>query len=268
MSPEEYIKNGNPAEAKKALMGMVREDPANVDHRVFLFQLCCVLGDYDRALNQLNVIGEMSPKALAMVQTYREVLQCEGLRQSVFRGEKTPLFFGEPEPWVGDIFESLKLQALGKSVEASQLRAAAYDQISTVSGTINEEPFQWIADADSRIGPMLEVIMNGKYYWVPFEHIAKIEIEAPEDLRDYVWLAANFTWKNEGQVVGFIPSRYPGSESAEDGLIQLARKTEWVPILDDAYSGLGQKMMATDENDYALFDIREIVFDATETSEP
>ena len=109
MTPEEHIKNGDPVAAKKAIMALVRDDPANSKHRIFLFQLCCVLGDFDRALNQLNVIGEMSDLALAMVQTYRELLQCELLRKAVFQGEKTPLIFGEPEPWVGEIFESLKL---------------------------------------------------------------------------------------------------------------------------------------------------------------
>jgi len=267
MSPDEHIKNGDPVAAKKELMGLVRDDPSNVNHRIFLFQLCCVLGEFDRALNQLTVIGEMSDKALAMVQTYREVLQCELLRREVFLGKKTPLVFGEPESWVGDIFESLKLQALDKSQGAQDLRLSAYESIDATSGTINDEPFEWIADADSRIGPMLEVFMNGKYYWVPFNRIAKIDIDAPEDLRDFVWLPAQFTWANEGQAIGFIPTRYPGSETNSDGQIQLGKKTEWQQLADDVYAGIGQRMIATDQNDYALLDIRQITFNLPDSSE-
>ena len=33
--------------------------------------------------------------------------------------------------------------------------------------------FEWIADADSRLGPLLEVILEGKYYWAPFCRIAR-----------------------------------------------------------------------------------------------
>ena len=260
MRPEELIKTGNPAEAKAKLMGLIRDDPANVNHRIFLFQLCCVLGEYDRALNQLTVIGEMSDKALPMVQTYRELLQCERLRQTVFKGEKTPLVFGEPEPWVGELLESVKLQALGKTAEAQELRLAAYEKVTPVTGEINEEPFEWVADADSRIGPLLEVIVNGKYYWVPFNRISKIVIEAPEDLRDFVWLPAQFTWENEGQTIGFIPARYPGSENIQDGLIQLSKKTEWNQLQENVYEGIGQKMLTTDQNDYAIFDVRQISF--------
>jgi len=267
MSPDEHLKNGDPLAAKKELMGLVRDDPSNVNHRIFLFQLCCVLGEYDRAQNQLTVIGEMSDSSLAMVQAYRQVVQCEQLRKEVFLGNKTPLVFGEPESWMGDLFESVKLEALGKSKEAQDLRLAAYENIDTVSGSINDEKFQWVADADSRIGPMLEVIINGKYYWVPFNRISKIEIDAPEDLRDFVWLPAQFTWANEGQMIGFIPTRYPGSESIEDGQIQLGRKTEWQQLTEDVYAGLGQRMIATDENDYALLDIRQITFDTAEDSE-
>ncbi len=260
MSPEELIKSGDPAGAKASVMDLIRNDPANVKHRVLLFQVCCILGEYDRALNQLSVIGEMSDQALAMVQTYRELLQCESFRSSVFAGERTPLIFGEPEAWMGDIFQALKLQVMGKVDEANELRLKAYEQVEVKAGQINEESFEWLADADSRIGPVLEAMINGKYYWVPFSRISKIVLEAPEDLRDFVWLPAQFTWANEGQTVGFLPVRYPNSENSEDGMIQMAKKTEWRQLSDDIYEGLGQKMLATDSNDYALLDLRTLQF--------
>lgn len=262
MGPEELLKNGDPAAAKAQVMDLIRNDPANVKHRVLLFQVCCILGEYDRALNQLTVIGEMSDQALPMVQTYRELLQCESFRSSVLAGEKTPLVFGEPESWIGDVFEAVKLQAMGKVEEANELRLKAYDQVEVVPGKINGEDFDWVADADSRIGPVLEAMINGKYYWVPFNRIANITVEAPEDLRDFVWLPAQFTWANEGQTVGFLPVRYPNSEKSEDGMIQMAKKTEWSQLSEDVYEGLGQKMLATDSNDYALLDLRTLEFSA------
>ena len=268
MSPEDLIKNGEPAGAKAAVMDLIRNDPANVKHRILLFQVCCILGEYDRALNQLTVIGEMSDQALAMVQTYRELLQCESFRASVFAGERTPLVFGEPEPWIGDVIEAVKLQAMGKVDEANELRMKAYDQVDVTSGAINDEAFEWIADADSRLGPVMEVMINGKYYWVPFTRIAKVVVEAPEDLRDFVWLPAQFTWTNEGQTVGFIPVRYPGSEKSEDGMIQMAKKTEWSQLSEDVFEGSGQKMLATDANDYALLDLRALEFVIPQTEEP
>jgi type VI secretion system protein ImpE len=120
------------------------------------------------------------------------------------------------------------------------------------SGTVDDQPFDWIADADSRLGPMLEAIINGNYYWVPFHRIQRIQLEAPEDLRDLVWTPAQFTWANGGQSVGLIPTRYVGSETSEDSQIRMSRKTEWSDMGDDEFFGLGQRILATDGHEYSL----------------
>ena len=46
------------------------------------------------------------------------------------------------------------------------------DDAPTAAGTVNGRRFEWIADADSRLGPMLEVIINGRYGWLPMASIA------------------------------------------------------------------------------------------------
>ena len=44
------------------------------------------------------------------------------------------------------------------------------------------------ADADTRLGPVIEAVINGRYYWVPFGRTVEVEIAAPADLRDRVWI--------------------------------------------------------------------------------
>ncbi len=63
---------------------------------------------------------------------------------------------------------------------------------------------------------MLEAMVDGKYYWVPFHRLRTLDIEPPADLRDQVWMPAHFVWTNGGESFGFIPTRYPGSEQAAD----------------------------------------------------
>ena len=77
------IKEGDPQGALKLLSEQVRARPQDAKLRVFLFQLLCVLGQWQRAQNQLVVAGELDASTLAMVQTYREAIQCEQLRQDV-----------------------------------------------------------------------------------------------------------------------------------------------------------------------------------------
>ena len=107
---------------------------------------------------------------------------------------------------------------------------------------------------------MLEAIINGQYYWVPFQHIKALQIEEPADLRDVVWMPAHFVWQNGGDTVGLIPTRYPNSENHQDPALKLARSTEWQEPDEGLFVGLGQRVLSTNNNDYALMDIREITF--------
>jgi len=154
--------------------------------------------------------------------------------------------------------EALKLTAAGHYAQARQLRDEAFELAPTTAGTIDGKPFEWIADADARLGPMLEAIVNGRYYWIPFHRIRKIQVEEPADMRDMVWTPVHFEWANGGEMVGMIPTRYPGSEASDDSQIRLARKTEWVQRDEETFFGLGQRMLATDEGDYPLIDVRSI----------
>lgn len=255
------LTQGNLDEALNELQDSVRADPSSSKHRIFLFQLLCVMGQWDRALTQLKVLAEMDASTLPMVQTYQGSIACEVLRAEVFAGQKTPLVFGDPEEWVALLIEALKLLGTGSYEESAQLRDRAFEAAPATSGKIDDQPFQWIADADTRLGPVLEAVVKGSYYWIPFHRIKEVRLEEPEDLRDVVWTPAQFTWANGGQTVGLIPTRYSGSEGSEDGLVRLARKTEWVETHPEVYQGAGQRMLATDEGEHSLMDVRLIQLD-------
>jgi len=64
---ESALRDARPEHALKLLQEQIRSAPADPKLRVFLFQLLCVLGHWDRALNQLTVTGELDASTLAMV---------------------------------------------------------------------------------------------------------------------------------------------------------------------------------------------------------
>jgi type VI secretion system protein ImpE len=260
MDLESMIQAGDLDAALALAKDKTRDNPADSKYRILLFQLFCIQGEWDRALNQLKVLGDLDAGTLAMVNTYKQILRCEMERQEVFEGARSPVVFGQPDEWVALLIESLKLLAQGKVQQADQLRAKAFEDAPMTSGSLDGQDFQWIADADSRMGPMLEAMVNGKYYWVPFHQIASITIENPEDLRDFVWLPARFSWVNEGQAYGFIPTRYINTDRLGDDQDKMARKTEWQGIGENAYAGIGQRLLATDGGDSALLNVRELVF--------
>jgi type VI secretion system protein ImpE len=258
MLADQYLREGRLQEALNEVQAEVRKNPAKAEYRVFLFQLLTVLGQWERALNQLKVIRELDASALTMVYTYTTALHGEALRSRVFSGQSSPLVFGDPEPWIAKLTEALRLTAQGQDAPSQALRDQAFEQAPAISGSIGGQDFQWIADADPRLGPILEAIVNGHYYWIPFQRIRNIRIEEPSDLRDLVWMPAYFTWTNGGEAVGLIPARYPGSEVSSDDQIRLARKTDWIAHHANMHVGLGQRMFVTDADEYSLMNVRSI----------
>jgi type VI secretion system protein ImpE len=252
------LKEGDPRAALARLQEDIRAKPSDAKLRVFLFQLLCVLGQWDRALNQLKVASELDPLALPMAQMYGEAVRCELIRSEVFDGKKSPMVLGEPEQWLALLIEARLRAGRGEADQSEELRQRAFEEAPMSGGHIDGRPFEWVADADSRLGPVLEAIINGRYYWVPFTRVREIKIEAPEDLRDLVWMPAHFQFENGGESLALIPTRYPGSQDSEDGNIALSRKTTWEPVAEDAFRGLGQRIIATDTGETPFLEIRTL----------
>jgi type VI secretion system protein ImpE len=256
---EELFAAGDLAGCLAQLQSEVRRQPADSKLRVFLSQLLMLTGDWDRALNQLTVAAELDAGALPMMHAYSAAIQCERLRAAVFAGQRSPLVFGEPLPWIAAFLQSLALDANGAAAQAAAARSQALEDAAPTRCTINGVSCDWIADADSRLGPILEVLLNGAYYWVPFERIQRIAIEPPADARDLVWAPAQLTWANGGEAMGLLPVRYPGSEASTDAAIRMSRKTEWRALAGDQYAGLGQRVLTSDAEELGLLEVREII---------
>jgi type VI secretion system protein ImpE len=231
---EELLRSGDPAAALAALQSDVRAQAADPKLRVFLFQLLCVMGQWERALNQLKICADLDAAAIPMREMYGLALLIESsLHAGVIAG-------------------------------AAKLRDQAFEQAPETSGDADGKKFSWIADGDTRLGPVLEAIVNGRYYWIPFSRLRQVAMEKPTDLRDYIWSPANLQFANGGEVLAMIPVRYSGSESSGDGLVALGRKTIWEEGEHGSYRGLGQRLFNTDAGEISLLDIRKLQLDGSD----
>jgi type VI secretion system protein ImpE len=252
------LREGNVQQALDLLKQDVRKAPRDARLRTFLFQMFCITGEWDRALTQLTVALELDPETKPMAETYRSAIRCEVLREKIFRGERTPTVFGDPGEWVPLLIEANRLLAAGQTHEAAKLRDAAFDLAPPAEAVVNGTACEWVADADPRLGPVLEAVVEGKYLWIPFHRIKWLNVDPPVDLRDQVWMPAKFTWTNDGEAVGLIPTRYPNSASSPNAAIQLARSTEWSEIDPEWSLPLGQRVLVTDLDEVALMEVRKI----------
>lgn len=259
MDAASLLKEGNLTDCKAQLFSEIKKDPSNVELRIFLFQLSCINQDWQRAQTQLDVLKDLSDSTLAMVNTYQQLIECELKREKVLSGEKEPVCFGEPSDWLAYYVKAYQQYCLNNIDEAKQLLSEGAELAPAISGSVNDIPFEWLSDGDVRFGPSIEVMLNGGYYWLPLEYVDEISFEPVDDLRDLVWRPANLTLKNKGQLIAFVPVRYPTNASTTDSQL-LARTCDWQEPKDNFYIGNGQRVFVTDQNEHPLLNVSSIKF--------
>ena len=123
MTAKELYRAGKLNEAIQALNQELRNNPTDLKQRIFLFELLCFAGEYDRAEKHLAVLSEASAEAATGALLYRAALMGERSRNDLFEKREYPT--GAVQP---------------------------------VTGTLNGKPFEELEDADERIGARLEPV--------------------------------------------------------------------------------------------------------------
>ena len=250
------------AEQLENLQAQIRRDASSAKLRVHLFQLLCVMGRWQRALEQLQLCAQLDSTSVPMARMYREAISCEIFRGEVFAGKRPPQVMGKPPSWIGMLIEALRHQGSGDTQAADETRAQAFEQAEPTACSVDGVSCEWLTDGDARLGPVCEIYANGQYYWLPFESCSAIEIDPPTDMRDLVWSSAELLLPNQGRVPVLIPTRYPEpgqleQPDAEDNLKQ-SRATRWIENAEDVWFGVGQRVWMSDMGEHAILDTRSI----------
>ncbi|MGU7780938.1 type VI secretion system accessory protein TagJ [Burkholderia sp. PU8-34] len=257
-----YLGEEPPGEQIARIASCIRAQPASASHRWALFQLMCVTGEWTRAIQQLQVWAKLSTDQTRIAQVYRDLIRAERWRMSVVQGLKRPGFVLEPMPWVDDLLDALGCAADGRTDEADGKREAAFDAAPTVAVRFPDGKAAWIVDSDSRFGPVCEVFTAGHYRWVSFSDMAAWRVSTPTTLVDLVWSPCVLTLTDGSVVHGFMPARYPGSETGDDP-VRLGRETVWLECGRTGVIALGQKTWATEQRDFSLFELADAEFGAS-----
>lgn len=237
----------------------IRKEPAEVKHRVALAQLYMATREWQKAADQLERAAQLSPSCIPLAAAYNEAIRCEMLRCQVLAGERLPTIPESAPGWLSMLASALHQQALNNLELAAQARSQAFDQAEACSFEINGQPAAWLADADSRLGPVCELFMNGEYHWIPFSNIAVLEMEAPVDLRDLFWLPCSVQMTDGQSFSALIPCRYPEGPSADEDDVLLCRKTDWHDAGENTWVGAGQKILVTDSDEFPVLSVRRVL---------
>ena len=252
---DDLLRGGDLDGVRKALVEAARVNPGDIPTRLFLFQLLCVIRDWDKAEKQLATLAQLSPEAQMLSVVYGQAIAAEREREAVFAGTRLAVTHGEAD-WLGGVTEAIRLHAVDEHDAAAAAREAAFAEAPDTPGSIDGARFDWVADADPRFGPCIEAIIHGRYGLLAFADIARLTSEGPKDLRDIVWYPAEILMKSGSSVAALLPTRYPGSSDVPSE--RLGRVTSW---RDDG-TGSGQHLWTlSGGDDRDLLAVRALCFD-------
>ncbi len=255
-SAGDALRDGDPARALALAMDEVRAHPTALGPRLALFRLACIEGMWERARRQLEAMVGLDGETALFAKVYDGLILAEAERAAVLRGRTAPVTLGEPPAFVALLAQALAHEAAGAAPAARALRAAALEAARAVPGELDGRPFAWLMDADPRFGPCLELVVHGRYRWLPLEHLRELRSDGPRDLEDAVWLPVTLTLAGGGELAAHLHARYPGSEAAADPSVRLARATLWGE--GEGATGLGLRTLASDLGDHPLATLRRL----------
>jgi type VI secretion system protein ImpE len=259
---KELLAQGNLAGAIDSITQDVKSRPADVPARIFLFELLCFAGDYDRAEKHLDVIGHQKEEMLIGTTVYRQLLKAEKVRRNVFCGDSLPGFLMDPPGYVSLYLESIKLARGSAPEKARILLEKAMELVPQISGKADGKAFDEFEDSNIFTGPFLEIMAGENYSWLPFEEIKQIELGKPEQLRDLIWARANVELRGGKLGEVFVPVLYPCTSDDQDDSVKLGRITKWIEMGSGLTRGAGQRLFLAGGQEKAILEIAEISFES------
>ena len=246
MTPTEHYKSGQLQAAIDGQLQAVKADPSDQGKRLFLFELCSFAGDWERARKQIAAIDYPEPDRQLLVSSYQKLLDAEEHRNRVFSQGVMPEFLIPPPEWMFTRLQGVAALAQGNVTQASEYFAQADVATPHVAATVNGNAVEEIRDCDDVFGPVLEVLVNGVYYWVPLEQVDSMTANPPKYPRDLYWMPVRLTMKDGPSGDAFVSVLYHGSTKLEDDNLRLGRGTDWSE--SEPVRGSGLRLMLVGED--------------------
>ena len=259
---DDLFASGDIPGARAELINQVRSEPGNIAVRMFLFQLFSLSGEWKKAKSQLETLAKLDPELRMLCVAYSQCIDAEIDREKAFNGETDMPVLSKVD-WAEGFSGAVK-RFINEEDGADQALLKMLEGLPECKGQADDDvKFDWIMDADPRIGPAIESIISGRYGLIPFTDLETLTISKPQDLRDTVWAKAEFGLRLGAKVSGFIPVRYPGSHNSDDNLVVRGHSTVWQDK-NGVELGLGHRtLMMSGGTEKPLLNFEKITFEAS-----
>jgi type VI secretion system protein ImpE len=245
MNGKELFQAGRLREALAAQTQEVKSRPEDASSRYFLFTFLCYAGELERAETQLDALVHQDQSLLGAAAYFRNLLSSELERQRVYRGEGAPVLPPDATPpHVQKRADALRLCAAGDASGAAAALQEAEASTPSVSGRLNGAAFRSLRDCDQLLGPVLEVFAGGRYLWVPFANLRRVEPRGGRKDLDHLWLPAEMEDASGRTASVNLPLLYAGSAAHADDEVRIGFSTDWLDWGGVVFRGQGQKLFA------------------------
>jgi type VI secretion system protein ImpE len=264
MTARELLRNGDLTQALKQALEHVKAHPQDTQERMFLFEVLCFAGQWERAAWQLDALETVSadPPARDLVLC-RDLLGAQRERDRFISTGSRPRFFIEPPSIFANILEAWDLFRAEEPAFAVERLEHFEAKRSAPRGRLGTVPFEDFRDTDDLFAGALEAFAGGAYYWVPWEDVEYLDVRPPRSVRDLIWAPARIAMAQGVLGEIYLPCLYPASDGQSDDTVRIGRKTAWVDVGCGLSRGVGLKTFLADDAFLTIFELRDLYFDTS-----
>lgn len=244
----------------------VQQAPTSATERFRLFQVLSMLGDWHNAARQLRQVLNNDASLMPTIRGFQSIVEAEMQREGCWRAEqRVPVGHRDEQEWVERLvtacFHREPPERLADALALAPSLRGEIDYLVDADQPVRTATFEWIADGDSRLGPVLEVIGQQGYCWLPLSQVKEMQIAPPQDGCDRLWARVEITRQDGERLRAIIPVRYRAEYRSQSDALRLGRETRWFVLGNESlqvFGGEGQRMWITDIGEFALLDVRAI----------
>ncbi len=261
------FREGKLQEAIEAQTAVVRDKPTDIDGRAFLADLHMLVGAYDKADRQLDLLSTQNVQLGVSVALSRQLLRGAIARQEVFEKGRAPEVATEPGPYVQAALLALVELRDGRGKEAAAILSEADEKRTRTPGRLGEDgaAFEDFRDADDLCAGFVEVLTStGKYFWIPTDRIDFMEFEKPSRPRDIIWRQCRMEVRGGPEGVVYVPATYPALPAdGEIDALRLGQTTQWEGGDGTPTRGLGLRLFLVGDDGLSIDELRTVQFGAS-----
>lgn len=253
MSPRDALEAGELEEALRRQADIAAARPGDGAARLFLFELLALAGRLREARDQLLAVESADPAWPRARDGFRLLLRAAYRRQHGRR----PEFLAAPPRHAS--LRSLAVRALrrGDPARAVRLIDRAEEAAPALAGHIDGREFLGLRDADDRFASVLEVLCDGRYFWVPFEHLRRVTLRAARGPLDAAFRPAHVRTRFGDGFDGHLPLVYPESE-IHGGVFACGRDIDYLESDGGPALCIGARVLMAGDEEVLLADVKQL----------